>query len=386
MDLTDITVEVRDKSLARVGAIRPEDLSLEVDDLFNNVGTWTLTLPVEHNLASVLGTPGSGIILTGPTDVLMSGPTVTPLYESKTSDPVGTVTFTGVTDTVVLADMLSFPDPTNVDPTTQTLAHDDRTGPAETLMHAYVNANIGPSAPAARRKAGLIMGTNLGRGPVISKSPRFPVLGTLLEQIALPYGFGFRVVQRGSNLVFETYQVADRSPYIRLSVLNGNLSSQKVAITAPGVTQVIIAGQGDLTDRTFVLGNNADSLSAEAEWGRRIERFVDQRQTDDPNVYASKIADELAKDGFTGVSVQVVPADDTIMQYGIDWNMGDKVAIVIGDTERTSLVTGLVLKVDANGFRFGAVLGKATDFDESASTAGRLTDVEKRLSYLETAS
>jgi hypothetical protein len=40
-----------------------------VNDLHNNVGTWTLTLPAEHPLAGPLATPGAGIIVTGPTDV-----------------------------------------------------------------------------------------------------------------------------------------------------------------------------------------------------------------------------------------------------------------------------------------------------------------------------
>lgn len=385
MQITDLTVEVRNKSLARVGMIRREDLILDVHDAFNNVGTWTITLPTDHLLAGPLATPGAGVIISTPSDVLMSGPMVSAQTEVKTDDPTGTTTFSGVSDTVILSDMLSFPDPTNVNPTTQTLAHDDRTGAAETVMHAYVNANCGPSAPAARRKAGLTMGVNLGRGGTIKKSARFPVLGTLLEEIALPAGLRFRIVQRGSGLVFETYATVDRSPYVRFSVLNGNVSSQKVAITAPGVTQVIIAGQGDLTARTFVLGNDADSLAAEAEWGRRIESFVDQRQTDDPDVYSQKISEVLAASGFTGVNVQAVPVDDEALRYGVDWNLGDTIALVVRGYEYKSSVTGLVLKADNSGVRLGAELGDPAEFDTSMSTAGRITDAEKRISYLERA-
>lgn len=385
MDVSSLTVEVRDKTLARVGVIRPEELDLELDDLFNNIGTWSLTLPVEHRLAGALSTPGAGIVVTGAYDVLMSGPMITPLTELKTSDPRGTVTFSGVSDSVVLGDMLCFPDPTNVDPTTQTLSHDVRTGSTEAVMHGYVNANCGPGAPALRRKAGLIMGYNGSRGPSITANARFQVLGTMLEQLALSAGLGFRVVQRGNYLVFETFAIQDRSPFIRLSVLNGNLTSQKVAISAPGCTQIIVAGQGEEEDRTFVLGNNSDSLQAETDWGRRIERFVDQRQTDDPTVYAQKISDELAKDGYTGVSVQMVPTDDTTMVYLRDYQLGDKVAVVLDTIERKSTVTGYVLKADSSGTRFGVVLGDPGDFDESGNTAGRLSDMDKRVMYLETA-
>src|ERR1044072_9035214 len=103
MRLSDLTVEVRDKSLARVGAIRPEELILELADEFNNVGTWKLTLAIEHPLASVLRTPGAGIIVTGPTDVLMSGPMTKSEYASTPEDPGGSTVFEGVSDTCILA-------------------------------------------------------------------------------------------------------------------------------------------------------------------------------------------------------------------------------------------------------------------------------------------
>lgn len=384
MKFSDITVEVRDKTLARVGMIRPEELSLTVQDDFRNVGAWTLTLPAEHRLAGALSTPGYGIVITGPDGTeLFSGPMVTPTSSEQSSDPLGTITFNGVSDSVVLADMLAFPEPGNPDPTTQTLAHDERTGPVETLMHEYVAANIGPTAPVSRRKAYLTMGFNAGRGEVTKKTARFPVLGNLLTDLALSANLGFRVIQRGSALVFETWQVADRSAEVRLSVLNGNLTSQKVAVTAPGCTQVIVAGQGELVDRTFLIGNNADSLEAEAVWGRRIERWVDQRQTDDLTVYQQAIAEQLAKDGFTGVSVQATPADDTTMRFGVDWGLGDKVAVVVGNGELANIATGYILKADSSGVRFGILLGDITTFDASASTSQRLSGVETRLGYLE---
>jgi hypothetical protein len=63
--LQDITVEVRDKALARRGIIRPEELVLELTDNFNNLGSWKLSLASEHPLCDTLRTPGSGIIVTG---------------------------------------------------------------------------------------------------------------------------------------------------------------------------------------------------------------------------------------------------------------------------------------------------------------------------------
>jgi hypothetical protein len=384
VDLSDITVEVRDKMLSRVGMIRPEELSLSVQDNFRNVGTWSLTLPAEHRLVGALATPGYGIVIAGPDGTeLFSGPMTTATSSEASSDPIGTITFEGVSDSVLLSDALAFPEPANPDPTTQTLAHDERVGPPETLMHQYVNANIGPSAPLNRRAAHLTMGFDGGRGEVTKKAARFPVLGNLLADLALSASLGFRVIQRGSVLVFETWEIADRTNEVRLSVLNGNLSSQKVAISAPGCTQVILAGQGEQVDRTFMIGNNSQSLDAEATWGRRIERWVDQRQTDDTSVYQQAINEELAKDGFTGVSVQATPADDTTMRFGVDWGLGDRVSVIVGNGEMVSVATGMIIKADSSGFRLGIVLGDIIAFDASASTVQRLSDVETRVAYLE---
>jgi hypothetical protein len=304
-------------------------------------------------------------------------------FASTPTDPDGTVSFTGVSDTVCLADALAFPQPSNADGASQTEAHDVRSGHVETVMHAYVNANIGPLAPAARRKAGLVMGTDLARGPIITQSARFPVLGNLLTEIALLGSLGFRVVQRGSSLVFETYAITDRTAFVRLDVRNGTLSGQKVGISPPGVTRAIVAGQGDLTDRQFLQVDNAESIAAEAEWGRRIEQFVDQRNTNDWTELQQAGDEALVDSGFTAINVQVVPMEDSQARFGKEWGLGDSLVVIVDDQELKSTVTGYVIKADRDGFKLGALLGDPTGFDASAALNKRVTNTETRLSNLE---
>lgn len=291
--------------------------------------------------------------------------------------------FEGVSDSVVLSDMLAWPEPSNPDVTTQSVGHDTRTGVAETLMHAYVNANCGPGAPAARRKAGLVMGTDRGRGPTVTKNARFPVLGELLTELGTVAGLGFRVVQRGAALAFETFPIRDRRSEIRLDVRAGTLAGQRVAVSPPGVTRVIVAGQGDLEDRTFVGVDSASSVTGETDWGRRIERFIDQRNTDDADELKQAGDEVLADEGATVTAVQVVPVEDSAMRYGYDWSIGDSVTVVVDDQELASTVTGLVLKADTDGFRLGATLGDPTGFDATAASASRAQSTESRVSALE---
>ena len=381
--MATLTVEVRDKALNRLGQIRVEDLDLKIVPLFNNVGAWTLKLPSDHPMTEALRTPGAGILITGPANIVISGPVTNPVFETSPDDPEGTATFTGVTDDIILRDYLSIPQPSNPDMTTQNVAHDKRTGTAEDLLHAYVNANMGPGAPSERRKANLIMGPNLHRGPVISKSPRFPILGNLLEEIALSGNLGFRVVQRGSSLVFETYEVVNRTDTVRLDVRNGQLIGQKVTTSPPTATRVLVAGQEEGVERQFVYRDNLTSLAAEAEWGRRIERFLDQRQT---NVVAELVqaADEvLAEEGYTATSAQVVPSEDTSLAFGVDWYLGDSVVVVVEDGEYQSTVTGIVIVANSDGFRIGAQIGDVSSFSKEATYSKRVTSLEDRVGQIE---
>lgn len=384
MQLKDIAVEVRDKGLVRHGLIRPEELDLELTDLHNNVGTWKLKLAAEHPMTAVLRQPGSGIVVSGPDQTEMfSGPRTKREYAATADDPGGSIVFEGVSDSVILSDYLAFPQPSVADPTLQGTSHDVRTGKTEALMHAYVNANIGPDAPAARRKANLVMGANLNRGSTVKKSARFKPLGTLLTELAIVDNLGFRVIQRGNNLAFETYAVVDRSTEIRLDVRNGTLAGQRVAVTPPGVTQVIVAGQNEGVKRQFVHLSTFDSRAAEAAWGRRIERFIDQRQTDDMNELTQAGLEVLIEEGSATLAVQAVPMEDSAMSYGQSWGLGDAVAVVVDEDELVSTVTGYVIKANADGFKLGSLIGDRATLDPDAELDDQVADTEARVSALE---
>jgi hypothetical protein len=388
------TVEVRDKTLARVGQILPADLNFAASEPFNNVGTWTLTLAAGHPMVPVLRTPGAGIIVTrvDTNDVLISGPVDSPTVDMSASSPAGTVTIAGLSDTVILADRLAFPDPGTADATAQTAANDTRTDVAENLMHTYVGANIGPAAPSGRRDGRLTLGTNGHRGVTLTKGPRFQPLGALLNEIATvadyPSGtgrqLGFRVVQVGTSLEFRTYATADRSAAVRFDVDNGTLVSSKVSTAAPTVTRTIVAGQGDGVGRTIEVVTSSDSLAAESAWDRVIEAFIDQRQTDDTGQLIAAGTAALAQGGLAQFAMQITPADDMAWVYGVDYGLGDIVTVVVRDggtddlaaTELSTTVTGFVLKADSSGARFGALLGQPSA-DQQADFSARLSNLER---------
>lgn len=379
MELSDLTVEICDKNLQRVGVIRPEDLDFEIVPTFNGVGIWTVTLPVEHSLANTLRSPGSRLLVTDKSgDVILSGPMSEVEDAVSPNDQKGTLTVKGVSDECVLWDMLSFPEPTNPDPTSQSAAHDVRTGPVETLLHAYVRDNCGSGAPVERDR-GIVNGPDLGRGPVITKRPRFPVLGALITELALAGSLGFRVFQDAGVKRFVTYALTDRSQTVRLDVRNGLIDGHRTNITAPALTHAVIAGQGEQVDRTFALVTSTDSLDAMTEWDRRIERFIDQRQTNDEAELIQAGVEALLEGGFTGKAIQIVPTTDSSMAYGTDWRVGDLVSVVVNGQELVARVTSAVIRADSSGFRMGAVLG-----DPSPRTiVEKINKIEARIALLE---
>ncbi|WP_326554679.1 siphovirus ReqiPepy6 Gp37-like family protein [Micromonospora sp. NBC_01813] len=400
MDITRLTVEVRDKDLKRIGQVPSDDLSMLIEDQFRNVGSWSLKLPSESALAGVLRQPGAGIIVTLENgDVLMSGPTVQPEDSATSTDPDGTLTINGLTDNVLLADRLCFPNPANLDPANQPETHDVRTGTCEDLMYAYLSANIGPDAPVSadpdlgsRRDIRLTLGSNGHRGPTVTRRARFNVLGDLLRELAAAAGIGFRVVQVGDKLEFQTFDVADRAGSIRLDIRNSTLAGHTVATAPPSITRAIVAGQdvernADATDdewrseRQFVAVSTAASRAGEAEWGRRVEVFVDRRQQDGNDELIQAGEEALQEGGASQLSVQVVPMEDFYSTFGVDWNLGDRITVVVRDVEMQADITGYVLRYDANGFRMGVILGNPAALSRSPAT--QVQSLDARVSALE---
>ncbi|GAB3125945.1 Gp37-like protein [Glaciibacter psychrotolerans] len=392
----DFTVEVRDRALVRLGQVSQADMTdVLVVPRLNTLGSWSLSLPhsvlrdgveVLHPECALLRAPGSGIIISGPSGVLLSGPMTDATHDASTEDPGGTWTIVGVSDDVIVADAEAWPQPSNGDRSTQTVANDNRSGAAETVMHAYVNANIGPSAPAARRGAfasKLLMGANGARGGTVKKSPRFQNMLELLGEIAIGQRLRFGVFQNGAALEFRTTATADVSAYVRWDIDNGNVSSTKYAYSAPGVTDVTVAGQGEGTKRRILRRQSAASIAAETAWGRRIERFVDQRQTDDSAELLAAADELLSEEGDTVRSVQVVPSADMAEGFGTEWDLGSIVTIVVGDVETVAAVTEVPISITSDGVMVGATVGDPSGFDWESILAAKVSKTDSRVSALE---
>jgi microcystin-dependent protein len=386
MNIDDLIVEVRDGNLNRVGKILPTDLvGFNAVLRFNNVGTWEIPeLPDSHPLCAVLRSPGSGIIVTGPDGVILSGPTISAINSVESGKGSGTWKISGVDDSVILGERLAYPTPTTADVTEQTSAYDTREGVASTVMLGYVSANLEDGvAPVERAIPYLSVGSDPLVGSTVKKSARFEILGELLSELASIDSLGFDIRQNGGVLEFNVFEPTDRSLEIRMDVANNTLSRTEYAYGRPNATLAIVAGQGAGTDRQFVEVTTTESENAETLWERRIETFIDQRNTSDATELEQAGLEKLATDGITVTSIDVVPSSDVTMVYGVDFNLGDRVGVTVGSQEVSAIVTTVSLSIQSDGVRVGATVGDPTGVDFEALTAKKSSDTQRRVNSLE---
>lgn len=360
MHPSELTIEVRGVDLKRKGLI---DSRLWSDVLliprFNALGNWSLSLPWEDPMAQALASPGSGLIVTGPDDVILSGPVVDFERTQESGDEAGMLEFVGEDDSCILWDALAWPDPTSP-VNAQDAGWFVRSGAVESLLHELVDVNVGPSALMARRgllAQKLTLGADLGRGGTREVRARFDRLGELLQSLARLGGLGFRVVQVGDALEFQTFEPADKSKRLRFDIANRTLSHAGHKVALPELTRSIVAGQGEGADRLLIERISAASTAAEVAWGRVREEFRDRRDTEELTELEQAGDEDLLERGSTSVSTTVTPADDMTIQYGRDWREGDLVSVVVGDVEVVQPVTAAAIGISVDGVMSAGRLG-----------------------------
>tara|TARA_R110000796_G_scaffold75505_5_gene169372 strand:+ start:820 stop:1983 length:1164 start_codon:yes stop_codon:yes gene_type:complete len=385
MQVDDLVFEVRDRSLNRVGVIVTQDLvGATLVVRFNSTGTWALKLPYDHPLGELLRLPGYGLVVTGPTsETIISGPTLTARLDQSMNDTQGTWLIQGTSDDIILSERLAYPTPATADVTAQTTPQDIRTGAAETVIKSYLGANLGASAPAARRVLALSIQPDGGKGSTVTGVARFNTLQSLFYDLAQVGGIGYRVTQDSSNILFSVYEPTDRSETIRMDIQNRQLSSSVYSYGAAKVTRAIVAGGGEAEARQFIERTSSESLNAEIDWARRIEVFKDARQAE-TNDELNTAGDELLVDqGKTIVEMSVTPTDDLEMRYSYDWFLGDTVTVVANSIEARAVVTEVGIQVSADGVRIGATVGTPLGIDYESRALNNNLTLAQRISNLE---
>lgn len=365
-------VYVRNPALERIGEL-DEWRSLELVLRDRDVSTWVLEAPRTHALAEALAQPGYGIEVVREGLTLLSGPRWE--SERRWSREEDTLTLAGVDDTAVLTWRLAHPSPADGNPATS--AYDVRTGAAEPVLKAYVEANAGPSALPARRVAGLTVEVDQGRGSTITGRARFQRLLELCQSLAVVGGVSFRVVQEGASLVFRVWVPADLTASAIFSAELGNLRGFTYGEKGPDATYAFVAGQGEGIARTFV------QVAGDTSVYGRIEAFRDRRDTNDP-AELSQAGREALTAGAASATLAVQPIDTPGLAFGRDYNLGDKVTVSVDGVPIRDVVSEVRLKLRGDGGEeITPAVGPAPRADALARIFETLRTMGRRVGNLE---
>lgn len=340
-------------------------LTLESRVVFNDVGAIVLTADPATPKLDLIDRGWGLIVEDEETGARFASGPVRHLAEDQPEPgekepPRTTVTVTCVTDEWHLGSRIVYPTPSAVASSQTASAYYTASGVAETVLRALVNTNAGPGALAARRVAGLTLeGADSLRGGTVKVSARFDNLLDVLKAGALTGGIGFRIVQVGLDLQYQTYVPDDQSALVRFTTDLGNLRSYSFDLGGPDTTRAIVAGDGEGTARTVVERGNT---SAETDWGVRVETFVDRRDTTDSATLQQAGDEELATGGPAG-ALSLTPIDSPKARYGHDYRLGTKVMRAVGGVAGADVVREVKLRVDDTGIRVTPLIG-----DDAASS------------------
>jgi hypothetical protein len=138
-------------------------------------------------------------------------------------------------------------------------------------------------------------------------------------------GIGVTIKQSGAGLVLDCYTPSTYP--LELTEESGIITNFSWSYTPPTATDVVVGGQGDGIDRTFL---KFQDTARTAEQGERIEVFKDATDADTPELFQERANETLAENaGLPGVKVEM--SETSNFRYGGDrFNVGDKVRVRIG--------------------------------------------------------
>lgn len=263
-------------------------------------------------------------------------------------------------------------------PPYSTFTHDVRTGAAGDVIKNYVRFHMGASAKAERRVSGLTVAANLGEGGTVTGRGRFPTVLELCRELALRGGdIGFRF----SGTEFVTYVPQDKTSSVIFSRDLGNLTNYRRRVERPRGNYITAGGSGEGTLRAFSELGDAVSIT---EFGR-IEWFYDYRNAGaEAELYAAivgKLEEMVEK-----VTIEIDVIDTEGIQYGRDYDLGDRVLVVLPGLSYDNIVREVKIIIDASGESVHPVIGTPgaralrllnSQFTNQRNLAERLGQVER---------
>jgi hypothetical protein len=352
------TVTVRDPDLVEYdGQVDGYDTAvcdLTDPSIDGEPGTWELTLPRSHWAAAALEAEGSGVVFRPPGHgaVIASGDWE--VAEESTDGVRQLVTYSGNVDDDRLSDEVAWPDPahdlndaTGNNPVPD--AADVRTGAAETVLKAFVTANVGSTGTtvqSGRRWPWLQVPATAGRGTSVTLRGQFDPLLDIAQQAAAPAtGITWQIRQQSSGVLQLVVRArVDVSADVVFSHAEGTLGRSSLRRRRPAVTQAIASSSGDAA-RLFA---RSTDTAAESLWRRRRVSMVDGPSdviADLTEAAVAAVAGGRERAGLTCEPVAITGGP----RFGVDYQLGDYVsAVTVTGRTIDDLLTQVSYRHDAS--------------------------------------
>ena len=339
-----------DPDRVRRGQLQALECTVVVRDA--DVGTFALTVP-DDELAGRMR-DGWRVLIQDGGQTILSGP----VEEVAPNVADRTVEFTGVSDLVHVADRLVYPNPALPGASQTSDAYYKRNGPAETVIRDMVHANAGEGAISVRRADGFAVEASQGRGSTVSTNLRYKNLLEEARTLGRLGGVTFDAMQeQDARIVFRFRVPVDRSRSVRFTDRNGGVTDGSYSLAAPTATVVLVAGQGEGTARNIIERSRATT------WGRRVEAFKDQRDTDDADELEQSAIEQL-DEGEAGAGASFTVAESPGLIYGVDYRLGDTISVELGTATISEPVRAVELSWDGHGRTASLTLGDHDQADD----------------------
>lgn len=362
-----LTVTVVDPGGVRRGRLVPVGAPSAV---WRDSDAGTFHVPVALDDLSSLISDGWEIVIAD------DGLTMRGIIESReisVQDGGMVLTLAGKDGLVLLADRITYPNP-GAAATGQTAeGYYQRKGPAGTIIRDMIDANAGPGARPERRASRVLCPAPAVAGGQVSVNTRYKNLLETARELARAGGVRFSLEPSGSDWALTFHAPVDRSRWVRFQAE----ADGSVAVQAPTVTNVVVAGQGQGAARTI------REYTQSSTWGRRIEQFQDRRDTDDQAEHDQAGAQTLAEGAAAGTAAFPVTEADGV-RFGVDYDLGDMVSVRMGPVVIAEPVRAVQVDWDGYGRTVKLTLGDHDQADDNAPAwVARTRDIEARLRRIE---
>lgn len=325
------TLFIRDEStLDRVGQV-DQFISFTSRSRFNGIGTWVLELDYGNPIIGYLGL-GYGVVLQRGADVIFSGPINSP----EVSWELGVKTFRvhGFDDISYLNRRLALPEPSTSAPPYNTDEFDNQVGVGSTIIHYYVDYNIGPNARTARIEPGFTIAADPTVGSSITGNARYHNLLDFLIDLAVDAGVGIQVLDKQ----FIIYSPTDLSASIVFSEGRGNLNRYNYLIKNPEANYIFVGDEDEGTAREIVERSDATSIS---NFGV-FESFLDKSDTTvTAELEAAGDIELVQKKEVSSASFE--PRETNKILFQQDYQLGDQVKFRL---DASNSITDVIREVE----------------------------------------